>query len=217
KERDSESQLDYFGARYYDKAQYRFISVDPMISPWTIERPQRWNLYSYCGNNPETYVDPDGRVVFIFYIRLPIDLPFIDVKRYFYEIYGKDRDVAGFWHGNVKINADIKKSDEGVYSASVTITANYETILTRASEDNIWGFPGMPKSYGDLVAHEAAHTAVFGAFLRQVFEEAEKLESIETESELRIIIAKALFLWSCQEFRSDYDNAQKQIDKKKAK
>jgi RHS repeat-associated protein len=29
KERDAESGLDYFGARYYDKAQYRFISVDP--------------------------------------------------------------------------------------------------------------------------------------------------------------------------------------------
>jgi RHS repeat-associated protein len=31
KERDSESGLDYFGARYYDRAQYRFVSVDPVI------------------------------------------------------------------------------------------------------------------------------------------------------------------------------------------
>ena len=31
KERDAESGLDYFGARYYDKAQYRFISVDTRI------------------------------------------------------------------------------------------------------------------------------------------------------------------------------------------
>ena len=32
KERDAESGLDYFGARYYDKAQYRFISVDPVTA-----------------------------------------------------------------------------------------------------------------------------------------------------------------------------------------
>ena len=62
KERDAESGLDYFGARYYDKAQYRFISVDPVINAGAaIGNPQRWNLYSYCGNNPIVYLDPDGR------------------------------------------------------------------------------------------------------------------------------------------------------------
>jgi RHS repeat-associated protein len=32
KERDVESQLDYFGARYYDRNIYRFISPDPVMS-----------------------------------------------------------------------------------------------------------------------------------------------------------------------------------------
>ena len=32
KERDAESELDYFGARYYDHSLYRFLSVDPIIS-----------------------------------------------------------------------------------------------------------------------------------------------------------------------------------------
>jgi RHS repeat-associated protein len=31
KERDTESGLDYFGARYYDHSLYRFLSVDPVI------------------------------------------------------------------------------------------------------------------------------------------------------------------------------------------
>jgi RHS repeat-associated protein len=62
KERDGESELDYFGARYYDREQYRFISVDPsIILEGAMSTPQMWNLCSYCGNNPITYRDPTGR------------------------------------------------------------------------------------------------------------------------------------------------------------
>jgi len=62
KERDAESGLDYFGARYYDKAQYRFISVDPVMAKNdAIDDPQLWNLYSYCRNNPITFLDPYGK------------------------------------------------------------------------------------------------------------------------------------------------------------
>ena len=32
-----------------------------MISPEAIGNAQRWNLYSYCGNNPISFIDPDGR------------------------------------------------------------------------------------------------------------------------------------------------------------
>jgi len=60
KERDSESQLDYFGARYYDRAQYRFISVDPIYRKATSDNQQKWNLYAYCENNPLTLFDPNG-------------------------------------------------------------------------------------------------------------------------------------------------------------
>ena len=61
KERDAESGLDYFGARYYDKSQYRFISADPMLTEGMARHdPKSWNLYSYCGNNPLVYVDSTG-------------------------------------------------------------------------------------------------------------------------------------------------------------
>jgi RHS repeat-associated protein len=61
KERDIESGLDYFGARYYSGAQARFTSTDP--NPVTKENfvnPQRWNLYIYVNNNPLAAVDPNG-------------------------------------------------------------------------------------------------------------------------------------------------------------
>lgn len=61
KERDNESGLDYFLARYYSSAQGRFTSPDPiMISDKQTDNPQLWNLYSYVGNNPLAYRDPTG-------------------------------------------------------------------------------------------------------------------------------------------------------------
>jgi len=62
KERESQSELDYFGARYYDHLNYRFLSVDPVINKdEALANPQLWNLYSYCRNSPVTFFDPDGR------------------------------------------------------------------------------------------------------------------------------------------------------------
>jgi RHS repeat-associated protein len=64
KERDAESGLDYFGARYFSGAQGRFTSPDPvLISNQRLVNPQQWNLYSYSGNNPLANIDPDGREV----------------------------------------------------------------------------------------------------------------------------------------------------------
>ena len=62
KERDAESQLDYFGARYFSGAGGRFTSADAPFADQGAADPQRWNLYTYTRNNPLKYVDPDGRV-----------------------------------------------------------------------------------------------------------------------------------------------------------
>ena len=61
KERDSESGLDYFIARYYSSAQGRFTSVDPATSSAHALNPQSWNRYAYVFNNPLILIDPDGR------------------------------------------------------------------------------------------------------------------------------------------------------------
>ena len=60
KERDAETGLDFFGARYMSSAQGRFTSADPKQFPHDITDPQSWNKYSYTRNNPLRYVDPDG-------------------------------------------------------------------------------------------------------------------------------------------------------------
>jgi RHS repeat-associated protein/uncharacterized repeat protein (TIGR02543 family) len=64
KERDAETELHYFGARYYRSVWGRFTSVDPVIGiDESVVDPQRWNRYGYSLNNPLRYHDPDGRVV----------------------------------------------------------------------------------------------------------------------------------------------------------
>ena len=78
KERDAETGLDYFGARYYSSSQGRFTSPDewaggivdaysggqvgkPGPLPYAdIDDPQTLNKYVYVRNNPLRYVDPDG-------------------------------------------------------------------------------------------------------------------------------------------------------------
>jgi RHS repeat-associated protein len=61
KERDTESGLDYFGARYYGSTMGWFMSPDPsglyFADP---ANPQSLNLYAYVQNNPLVHVDPTG-------------------------------------------------------------------------------------------------------------------------------------------------------------
>lgn len=50
--------LYYFGSRYHDPEIGRFIQPDSYIQDPS--DPQSFNRYSYCCNNPLTYVDPSG-------------------------------------------------------------------------------------------------------------------------------------------------------------
>ena len=65
KERDQESGLDYFGARYDESTIGRFLSPDPENAGATNQNPQSWNAYSYALNNPLNNIDPDGRATYI--------------------------------------------------------------------------------------------------------------------------------------------------------
>jgi RHS repeat-associated protein len=65
KERDAESGLDYFGARYYASSAGRWMSPDWSAKeepvPYAkLDNPQSLNLYAYVGNNPLSQADSDG-------------------------------------------------------------------------------------------------------------------------------------------------------------
>jgi RHS repeat-associated protein len=68
KERDTESGLDYFGARYFGSSMGRFMSPDWSSVPDTVPHadfndPQTLNLYAYAANNPVSFSDSDGHSV----------------------------------------------------------------------------------------------------------------------------------------------------------
>jgi len=61
KERDIESGLDYFGARYNASTMGRFMSPDPLyLELHRLSDPHQLNLYSYVRNNPLSLTDPTG-------------------------------------------------------------------------------------------------------------------------------------------------------------
>jgi RHS repeat-associated protein len=65
KERDTETGIDYFGARHYSSRMGRFMTPDWDAGPTTVpyahlDNPQTLNLYSYVDNNPINGVDPTG-------------------------------------------------------------------------------------------------------------------------------------------------------------
>jgi RHS repeat-associated protein len=62
KERDLESGLQYFEARYYSGTLGRFNRVDPLkeIKDEWLLTPKKFNCYSYCENNPIGYIDING-------------------------------------------------------------------------------------------------------------------------------------------------------------
>ena len=62
KERDSESGLDDFGARFFSSQYGRFMSADPGEEGGfdNEDDPQAWNGYAYARNNPLVYADPSG-------------------------------------------------------------------------------------------------------------------------------------------------------------
>ena len=70
KERDAESGLDYFGARYYGSSMGRFSSPDDGADavmgvpvPFAdLNNPQSLNLYSYVLNNQMASIDANGHV-----------------------------------------------------------------------------------------------------------------------------------------------------------
>jgi RHS repeat-associated protein len=75
KERDSETGLDYFGARYFSSAQGRWTSPDwsekPEPIPYAdLKDPQSLNLYSYVRNNPLTIGTSTDTGVFLVWVQL---------------------------------------------------------------------------------------------------------------------------------------------------
>jgi RHS repeat-associated protein len=107
KERDAESGLDDFGARYYSSQYGRFMTTDPVIvTPARMMDPQRFNLYPYARNNPVAFLDPNGE-----------DIDFVNDTG-----EGRKRALAlatRNLRANEAANIGIRENKDGAYEAYV--------------------------------------------------------------------------------------------------
>jgi len=135
KERDSESGLDNFEARYYGSSLGRFMSPDPeQIDGFDhLSNPQSWNGYAYVHNNPLNATDPDG-----------LDCIYIDNDS------GK---MTGFNSGDCD-NSTEEKANSGYY---VNGTVNTISTTTGDSTGVVTGFSGTGEN-GNLISGAFAPT-----------------------------------------------------------
>ena len=172
KERDTETGLDYFGARYYGSALGRFTSADEPFADQHAEDPQSWNLYSYARNNPLKFVDDTGAAVIYADEKLRI---ISDARRQ--ESPSYNANLSGFEgpkspdltirYGSTANDPDGSPTN-GITSASISPAISTCTSATDCSisspavlksatitvNDKI---AGDPDQTSETLAHEASH------------------------------------------------------------
>jgi RHS repeat-associated protein len=129
KERDNESGLDYFLARYYSSAQGRFGSTDPTYFQVSMAiDPQLFNLYGYARNNPLKWIDPTGERLF-----LRGDVNWL-LSNVLYEMAGGQAEFDRYFEiqgGQVVLRA-------GVSTANVTSGVQQVLDLVNATENHLY-------------------------------------------------------------------------------
>lgn len=98
KERDSETLLSYFGARYYTSDLSIWLSVDPMSDKYPSLSP-----YTYCADNPIKLVDPNGEDI----------------------VMNDDLVIRGANNSSVTIKTDLVNLDVSVASLGIDFGGNY--------------------------------------------------------------------------------------------
>jgi len=172
KERDNETGLDFFEARYYASTQGRFTSIDPYNivmetqfatdakkaqSQFTtyLSNPQRWARYTYALNNPLLYTDPHGEDVTIYY-RPPREGDPNDYGHML--IYVKNDDTGESAYFDYIATGDINNFGttqlNGVNQARIDAHASI-TIETSASQEQaiLDGIKSMQQSSPDYSAN----------------------------------------------------------------
>jgi RHS repeat-associated protein len=180
-EQVKESRPDYFGARYYNHKHYRFLSVEPVINrDEALSNPQLWNLYSFCRNNPVSFLDPDGRVEI---------LPQLTIH------YVKSQEIAaktgGMTRGGYfdptkfKTESKLEKMD-GSWSPRVTIHLKMDIYVPQEGDPvyEFKGAMGLPKNQQEALEHEMGHALIGLIQVSEVYRDATILESIRTRSKL---------------------------------
>jgi RHS repeat-associated protein len=145
KERDGETSLDYFDARYYSSMQGRFTGVDPEGAGANPDNPQTWNGYAYVINRPTTLTDPDGRSIRI-----------CDTNGKCVEVSDETAKQYTFNKEYQKKNGYFTKGDGKIYDTGGGVIGTYENLGCDACM-----FPTAGLEIGRQVAPIPKATALF--------------------------------------------------------
>jgi RHS repeat-associated protein len=164
KERDAESGLDNFGARYDSSALGRFMSPDPIgILKQKLTDPQQWNGYTYTRDNPLRFLDPSGQYLCS---GTREQCAAVEAARQ-NDLNSKDKKVkqaaqaygdAGVDNGVFVGFADIKSGEGGTVTfgkdkngkADGTVHVTFSAEQMKAAKD-------LPEGLDATVAHEGSH------------------------------------------------------------
>jgi RHS repeat-associated protein len=188
KERDIETGLDYFGARYYSSTQGRFTSPDEFTggprelfafadsaaaNPTfysDLTNPQSLNKYQYAYNNPLRYIDPDGHDVigYTLLISAPNQVPKTD-KREVSDVSTlgfKDEARGGYALFNLQVDFDKGDniSDYQHVRASVILGSPYggSGTVRNAQDENPSGSQTSVNGQSRFVSDNPGTTARSG-------------------------------------------------------
>ncbi|MBC7360809.1 MAG: hypothetical protein H5U06_00755 [Candidatus Aminicenantes bacterium] len=182
KERDEESGLDYFGARYYANFHYRWLSPDPMINREdALRTPQLWNLYSFCRNNPVTYWDPTGNVEVLF-TKFNIYFENSQTIRELSNKYseGLAMTSGGFVLADIHIDPVVEKREKG-WGINVKMRIGFDVYVPKEGDIiyKMGGKTGLPGSVEESLRHELGHVVIDLFYISKLYSEALLIESID--------------------------------------
>ena len=139
--KDKNTGLQYMNSRYYDAKTGRFISQDTysgnVYEPWT------QHLYSYCGNNPTSMIDPTGHsfISLLFKVfRKQIEKA---AKAYTNIIFGgssRDKSVASKTTGNAGGNRRLSSkgsASKGSISGKNIKALEFDNYLIKAGYQRV--------------------------------------------------------------------------------
>ena len=118
KELDRETNLSYYGARYYDAKTSLWLNVDPKA-----EKMSNFGVYVFTFNNPVKFIDPDGKEP------TPYEAALMSSH-----VYDGKVKLAGGWVISKAAGKDFKfESDSGFKSALYERKVNGKTEYTYAT------------------------------------------------------------------------------------
>ena len=140
---DSDLQLYYLNARYYDSTTCRFISPDDLSYLGANGDLLSYNLYAYCSNNPIMFTDPSGHATYGVSLNADATFFYLGISLSIALVWDDDRNLAvQFSYAMPNVMCDGSTSYHGLVDAGVSIG------LQRTDDDTIYDLEGTASYIG---------------------------------------------------------------------